>query len=116
MKLTNMKIIKFYAVLLKTAFLFAAGFLLISCGQKTIEMKKFVNVYCDLNIAQDTLKPPEFMKMKKEILNKYGITEKELKDTYQDYYNNPKQWQPFFEKALARMDEMKGVKKMKNEK
>jgi hypothetical protein len=67
---------------------------------------KFVAVYCDLTIAQDTVKPEQFAKAKSDILKKYDVNEAQLKATYDYYYQNPKLWEEFFKNALERMDKL----------
>jgi hypothetical protein len=102
-----MKTMKFSSPLYVFIFCTAVVFTAASCGGKNVEMKKFAAVYCDLNIAQDTLDFNEFVKKKKEILRKYEISEKELKNTYEYYYNNPELWEKFFKIASERIDDIK---------
>ena len=100
-------------VLILGLLLIISVFVLVSCRSKVIDENKYSAVYCDLTLAQDTLNMEEFKKEKISILKKYEITEKELKSTYDYYYQNPELWKPLFEKALDRMNKIKSNKPVK---
>lgn len=84
-----------------------------ACSKQVISKEKFVDVYCDLSIAQDTLEFREFNTKKKDIIKKYGITEKELKTTYEYYYSNPELWEPFFKSATEKIEKLRALKTKK---
>jgi len=91
----------------KTVYIFLCLLLSVivaGCNNNTISRSKFVSVYCDLTIAKDTLTQDDFKKQKTGILAKYGVTEKQLKTTYDYYYQNPTLWKPFFDEALVYMN------------
>ena len=86
-------------------------FLLSGCSNR-INEDKFVLIYTDLLIAQDSLGPNFKQELvKTEVFKKYNISDKEY-DATLDYYNtNPKKWDQFFNKAIAHLDELKAKKK-----
>ncbi|HZW39923.1 MAG TPA: DUF4296 domain-containing protein [Ignavibacteriaceae bacterium] len=91
-----MRIILLYIFL---AFTFSA------CNQKPpIEEEKFINIYVDIAIAQDTAQS-SMEDIKKIIFNKYKVSSKEYNSTIQFYEDNPELWQGFFDKALERINE-----------
>ena len=104
-----MKLKHFYKYAVIALLLFAC-LSFTSCGKKHIDNKKFIAVYCDLSIAQDTLSFNEFQKSKKDILKKYEVTDKELKETYEYYYNNPELWEPFFKSASEKIEKIRTAK------
>lgn len=108
-----MKTFSFTKLLFILSALFFCSFILSSCGKQVISKDKFVDVYCDLSIAQDTLEFRDFTAKKKEILKKYGMTENDLKTTYQYYYSNPKLWEPFFKSVTEKIDALRNPKSRK---
>jgi flagellar motor component MotA len=87
-----------------------SSLLLNSCSQKkNIDEDKFIKVYCDLLIAQDTTHAMND-KMKQEIFKKYSITKEEYNSIIQLYNNDPKKWDKFFDKAITYLQELRKKK------
>lgn len=86
---------------------------LISCSDKTIDHDKFIDVYVDLRIAEDTVRSDNYdiQKLHKEILKKHGITEEQYNSTFKYFNENPELWEKFYDEAIARVDTLK--KRMK---
>jgi len=86
-------------------------FLISGCSGR-INEDKFVLVFTDLVIAQDSL-GSNFKQeaVKKAVFKKYNITPKEYDATLAYYNSNPKKWDRFFNKAIAHLEELKGKKK-----
>jgi Domain of unknown function (DUF4296) len=105
------------AMLLLRSFcvIFLLLFLLPSCSnKKVIEENKFVNIYSDLVIAQDTIpsNPPVFSSEKQKIFARYNVTSEEYKNTI-DYYNqNSEKWKDFFDKVTAHLQSLKEKKQL----
>lgn len=77
-----------------------------------INEDKFVLVYSDLVIAQDSL-GSNFKQevVKNSVFKKYNINTKEYDATIAYYNSNPKKWDQFFTKAIAHLEELKTKKK-----
>lgn len=74
-----------------------------------IEENKFIEIYTDLVIGQDTSVVPgnDLNIVKSSVFRKHGITAKEYQETL-DYYNaDPKRWDEFFNKTLERLERLK---------
>jgi hypothetical protein len=86
-------------------FLLLILFIAIGCRKEgVIEEDKFVLVYSDLLIAGDTVAVSE---AKKEVFPRHNISESEYQNTV-DYYNsNPDQWENFFNKVIAHIEEQR---------
>lgn len=100
---------------LKTSFvvfpvLLAALFFISGCqGDKIIDEEKFIKLYTDLVIAQDTSNADYNMmiKIRSDILNRYHVNVSQYQSTL-DYYNEePARWQVFFDKVTAYVEELK---------
>jgi len=84
-----------------------SSLLFTSCSQKKgIDEAKFIKVYCDLLIAQDTTHAMND-KMRQEIFRKYSVTKEEYNSTIQLYNNDPKKWDKFFDKAITYLQELR---------
>lgn len=94
----------------KTFFLiFILAFIFWSCDDKPpIREQKFMEVYVNLLIAQDTTTTPyNFDSLKSVILASYNITELQYNSMI-DYYNEqPEKWTPFFDSANAYVERLK---------
>jgi hypothetical protein len=92
---------------MKITLLILFSIFLFSPGCKTegvIEEEKFVKVYADLLIAGDTASVDS---AKSRVFNRYNISSGDYKTTV-DYYNsNPGKWEPFFDKVIAHIEELK---------
>lgn len=84
--------------------------LLFSCSNdKVMEEEKFVKVYTDLIIAEDTLGAnyPVFDSVKADIFRRHNISV-EMYDSTISYYNEDKErWERFFSLATAYIDTLK---------
>jgi len=91
-------------------FVLAAVFFISGCkSDKIIDEEKFIMLYTDLVIAQDTSNADYNMmiKIRSQVLDRYKVTDEQYKFTI-DYYNeNPDRWQVFFEKVTAYVDNLK---------
>ena len=86
-------------------------FSLSGCSNR-INEDKFVLVYSDLVIAQDSTG----MNFKQDaakamVFKRYNISAKEYDATVAYYNANPKKWDQFFAKAIAHLEELKAKKK-----
>ena len=87
-----------------------SSLLLDSCSQKKgIPEDKFVKIYCDLLIAQDTTRAMNDT-MRKEIFDRYSITAAEYNSTIQQYNSDPKKWDKFFDRAINYLQELRKKK------
>lgn len=84
-------------------------FIFISCSNKNIDHQKFIDAYIELRITQDTLKSgnANFQDLKKAILKKHGLTEKQYDKTFNYFNENPERWNDFYEKIIARVDTLR---------
>lgn len=84
-----------------------------ACSDKTVDHEKFIDAYVDLRIAEDTITTgdKDIQQLKTEILKKHGMTDEQYKTAF-DYYNDdPELWEQFYNKAIARVDSLKKMKK-----
>ena len=84
--------------------------ILAGCSTPSVlEENKFIEVYTDLVIAQDTAisSGNDFNLVKDSVFKRHRITEKEYNETL-DYYNqDPQRWDQFFNKVLKRLERLK---------
>jgi len=87
-------------------------FLFAGCSNR-INEDKFVLVFSDLVIAQDSL-GNNFKQdaVKTTVFKKYNITNKEYDATLAYYNSNPKKWDQFFNKAIAHLEDLRTRKKI----
>jgi hypothetical protein len=82
----------------------------IGCSHR-INEDKFILIYSDLVIAQDTLKsnnnPAE---IKNTVFKKYNVTEKEYSETLKYYNSDPRRWEAFFNKTISHVEGLKSKK------
>ena len=82
-------------------------FIFFSCSDgKIIPEEKFVNVYTDLVIAQDTSK----VKNHDIIFRKYNITVDEYEKTIEYYNEKPERWIKFFDSVIQKVENLKEQK------
>ena len=76
---------------------------------KIIPENKFVSIYCELLIAQDTIgnNSNKIKNYKEELLKKYSISEKDYNSTLNYYSESSKNWESFFDKVIKRLEEKK---------
>lgn len=74
-----------------------------------IEEDKFIKIYTDLLIAQDSLgnEKGKFISEKNRIYQRHNISEKNYKKTLQYYSEDITRWNEFFEKTIAYLESMK---------
>ncbi len=89
---------------------FTLLFILLTCSNdKVINEDKFVKVYTDLVMAQDTLQINEanFDSVKQSVFNRHGITSGQYVYTVNYYNEDVKRWERFFNKATAYIDTLR---------
>lgn len=85
--------------------LFFAG-----CSHK-INEDKFILIYSDLVIAQDTLKDNNNLdEIKNKVFKRYNVSEREYSETLNYYNSNPRKWQAFFNKAISHLEGLRSKK------
>lgn len=94
-------------IFLLTAFIF-------SCSKDDILPEdKFIKIYIDILVAQDTLSDSSISNdsLKTLILGKYNVTDSVFTKTIEYYNYNPDKWENFFEDAIKRVEELKATEK-----
>jgi hypothetical protein len=95
-----------YTFLWLSLALFFAG-----CSHK-INEDKFILIFSDLVIAQDTLKVNNNIKeIKKRIFKKYNVSESEYAETLNYYNSDPRKWEPFFNKTISHLEGLRSKKR-----
>lgn len=74
----------------------------VNCGKKPpLREDKFVQVYVDLVIAEDSSAADKSIdQIKAEIFSRHNITPEQYEKTIDFYNDEPKRWEAFFEKAV----------------
>jgi hypothetical protein len=87
-------------------------FLLTFAGcSNRINEDKFILVYSDLVIAQDTLKTNNNLNViKSTVFRKYKVTEKEYIATLNYYNSDPRKWEEFFNKTISHLEGLRSKK------
>ena len=94
----------------KITFLFVTLIILSACEKEPdIPEDKFIKVYVDLLIMQDTTSTDSFSldSLKAIVFEKNNITVEQYDATIQYYNEHPKRWEEFFDKALAYGEKLK---------
>lgn len=96
----------------KTTFVltfFLAAFLSNCSENKVIDEDKFIKIYTDLIIAQDSIDTNygNLDSIRSVILKKYNIQQEQYESTIEYYNQNPERWKNFFEKAIAYLETLK---------
>jgi len=97
----------------KELIIFPLLILFSSCGNKNeIPEEKFIQVYVDLVIAQDTTGATRdgMDSLKKDIFTKHRITEDQYIATVHYYNEDPDRWKDFFDKATMYAESLKKQK------
>jgi hypothetical protein len=84
--------------------------LLSSCSEEeVITEEKFVHVYVDLMIVQDTTRVYSLPldSLKEIVFTKHNITSELYDKTIAKYNSSPENWEDFFDKAIAYLEELK---------
>lgn len=78
--------------------------------------EKFVEVYVQLSIVSDmyATDPPKLEEERKNILEKYRVTQKEIDHFVKEYNRNPEKWAEVWEKIVRRLEEEKEKEKAKS--
>ncbi|MBE2280608.1 MAG: DUF4296 domain-containing protein [Ignavibacteriaceae bacterium] len=97
--------------------LLAVLFLLNGCEKKNvIPEEKFVEIYVDFLMAQDSLgnSPQVSSEILRKLREKHNFTEETYKNTYDDLSDNPENFERFLDKCIAelqkRKEEITGIK------
>ena len=91
-------------------FIFVILILFPACEKEpAISEDKFIKVYVDLLIIQDTTSTDSFSldSLKAIVFEKNNITAEQYDATIQYYNEHPKRWEDFFDKALAYGEKLK---------
>lgn len=79
--------------------------LVLSCsGNKSIDEEKFLLVYTDLIIMQDTSGTSGHDSLKVAVFKRHNISEEDYKKTIAYYNDEPGRWEEFFNKAIAHVE------------
>ncbi len=80
--------------------------------EKIIPEEKFIHVYVDLMIVQDTTRtnPLPLDSLKEIVFTKHDITSELYDKTIAKYNSSPEDWEEFFDKAIAYLEELKTKK------
>jgi len=84
--------------------------LLSSCSEEeVIPEEKFIHVYVDLMIVQDTTRINSLPldSLKDIVFTKHNITSELYDNTVAKYNSSPENWEEFFDKAIAYLEELK---------
>ena len=84
--------------------------LLSSCSEEeVIPEEKFIHVYVDLMIVQDTTRVNSLPldSLKDIVFTKHNITSELYDKTVAKYNSSPENWEEFFNKAIAYLEELK---------
>jgi len=85
-------------------------FLSIGCERnKIIEEEKFVKIYTDIIIANDTISNTSQLEdaVIKSVLSKHNVTLDDYKSTIQYYNQDSERWEKFFAKAVSNLEKKK---------
>jgi hypothetical protein len=84
--------------------------LLSSCSEEeVIPEEKFIHVYVDLMIVQDTTRVNSLPldSLKQIVFTKHNITSELYDKTVAKYNSSPENWEEFFNKAIAYLEVLK---------
>jgi hypothetical protein len=94
----------------KIILLFVSLILLSACDEKPpIPEKKFLDLYVDLLIIQDTTTAANFSidSVKTVVLDRYDISNEQYDSMIKFYNSNPEKWITFFDSATAYVERLK---------
>ncbi len=83
-----------------------------SCSKDDIIPEdKFIKIYIDILIAQDTLTDNSISNdsLKTLVLQKHNVTDSLFTKTIEYYNYNPDKWEKFFEDAIKQVEELKAT-------
>lgn len=79
--------------------------ILTGCKEQPVSEDKFIKVYTDLIIAQDTANTAFTLdEVKRAVFAKYKVTDEDYNNTFKYYNENPERWEIFFDKAIAYLE------------
>jgi hypothetical protein len=81
-----------------------------SCSEEpSIPEEKFIKVYVDLLIIQDTttIKSPSIDSLKNDVYSRNNIKSEEYLNTLEYYKSYPEKWEGIFEKATAYAEKLR---------
>ena len=81
-----------------------------SCSKDDILPEdKFIKIYIDILVAQDTLTDNSISNdsLKTLVLQKYDVADSVFTKTIEYYNYNPAKWEKFFEEAIRQVEELK---------
>ena len=84
-----------------------------ACDNNTvIPEEKFIHVYVDLMIVQDTTRtnPLPLDSLKEIVFTRHDITSELYDKTIAKYNSSPEEWEEFFDKAIAYLEALKTKK------
>ena len=96
-----------------TNFLLLIFLLVTGCEEENvIPEDDFVKVYVDLMIVQDTTRTNPLLldSLKEIVFTKHEITSELYDNTIAKYNSSPEDWEEFFDKAIAYLEELKTKK------
>jgi hypothetical protein len=80
------------------------------CSHK-INEDKFILIYSDLVIAQDTLKNNiNLDEIKNAVFKRYNVSETEYIETLNYYNSDPRKWEAFFNKTISHLEGLRSKK------
>jgi hypothetical protein len=80
------------------------------CSRR-INEDKFILIYSDLVIAQDTLKNNNTLdQIKNSVFQRYNVSEKEYTETLNYYNSDPRKWEAFFNKTISHLEGLRSKK------
>jgi Domain of unknown function (DUF4296) len=80
------------------------------CSHK-INEDKFILIYSDLVIAQDTLRDNNNLEeIKNTVFKKYNVSEREYSETLNYYNSDPRKWEAFFNKTISHLEDLRSKK------
>jgi Domain of unknown function (DUF4296) len=85
-----------------------------SCSKDDIIPEdKFINIYIDILVAQDTLTDNSISNdsLKTLILQEYNVTNSMYTKTVEYYNSNPDKWEKFFEDVIKQVEKLKATEK-----
>ena len=92
-------------IFLLTVFIF-------SCSKDDILPEdKFIKIYIDILVAQDTLTDNSISNdsLKTLVLQKYDVADSIFTKTIEHYNYDPAKWENFFEEAIKQVEELKAT-------
>ncbi|HSP88987.1 MAG TPA: DUF4296 domain-containing protein [Ignavibacteriaceae bacterium] len=101
------RLFKFFYLIFSTLLF---SILINNCSDnKIIEQDKFVLIYSDMLIAQDTVSIDEkgADSLKLSIFKKHNVTKNDYEKTIEYYNEDLERWEEFFDKVTAHISELK---------